>query len=205
MFPPFLHEDAAERRASVTSESSNPPVPVEITMAHFPMAARRTWCDRLGFHSSEAIGNFFVSDSSSFSSSSFSSPSPPAVDPVPTTSIKSQLLTNRPVCTSHNLTTPSSPPLAKNCPSGLIAKHRTITPSVRPGTTYCTHLVVGNGRKSLARGSCGTKLSGSMFSLRFIARGHRYRSRHRSNRSFTECSYAPTDRRLANFRGTKCP
>ena len=60
MFAPFLMEEAAERRASVTSESSKLPVPVEITTAHFPMAARRTWWDRLGFHSRDTIG-FFVS------------------------------------------------------------------------------------------------------------------------------------------------
>ena len=42
ILPPFLQEDAAESKASVTSESSGPPVPVEIRTAHFPMAARIT-------------------------------------------------------------------------------------------------------------------------------------------------------------------
>ena len=37
---PSLQDDAAESKASVISESSNPPVPVEITTAHFPTAAR---------------------------------------------------------------------------------------------------------------------------------------------------------------------
>ena len=42
MLPPLLLDDAAESKASVTSESSRPPVPVEMTTAHFPIAARST-------------------------------------------------------------------------------------------------------------------------------------------------------------------
>lgn len=76
MLPPFLHETAEERRASVTSESSGPPVPVDMMTAHFPTAARRQWWERLGFHSREAIGflSFFFSASLPSLPSSVSSP-----------------------------------------------------------------------------------------------------------------------------------
>mmetsp|Transcript_11225 Transcript_11225/g.16842 ORF Transcript_11225/g.16842 Transcript_11225/m.16842 type:complete len:203 (+) Transcript_11225:780-1388(+) len=175
MFPPSLQEDAAESKASVTSASSNRPVPVEITMAHFPMAARRQWWDRFGFHSIAAIGFLVSSD--------------PSSSPLSINLFKSQLFNKRDVCTSQSRTTPASSPLTRNCPSGLTLKHRTITvSSCFPGTQYSMHLVVGKGRKSLALGSWGTKLSGSIFNRRFIARGHKYRSRHRSKRSFTACS-----------------
>ena len=67
------------------------------------------------------------------------------------------------------------------------------------------HLAVGKGLRSLALGSLGTRLSGSIFKRRFIIRGHKYRSRHRSKVSRTECSYAPTDRKLGNFFGINSP
>lgn len=65
MFPPSLQEDAPESKASVTSASSSVPVPVETITAHLPMAARRQWCDRLGFHSIAAIG-FLVAPEASW-------------------------------------------------------------------------------------------------------------------------------------------
>ena len=58
--PPAPQDDAAERRASVTSEPSAPPVPVDITTAHRPAAATMQWWDRLGFHSMDTIGSLFA-------------------------------------------------------------------------------------------------------------------------------------------------
>ena len=49
---------------------------------------------------------------------------------------------------------------------------------------YLSSSVVGKGCRSAGLGSLGTKDSGSMSSRFLRVRGHRYRSRQRSKRSF---------------------
>lgn len=106
------------------------------------------------------------------------------------------LLISRPTLISHRLTTPSSPPLTTQFPSGLTLTQR--------ATVACWNLDeqwFGKGFKLLGLGSFGMRELGSMLSLTRCIRGARYKSSCLLNRCLMNWSYAGTKRREEYFFG----
>mmetsp|Transcript_28549 Transcript_28549/g.72642 ORF Transcript_28549/g.72642 Transcript_28549/m.72642 type:complete len:208 (-) Transcript_28549:1077-1700(-) len=104
----------------------------------------------------------------------------------------------RPDATSHTRRVPSSEPEASHWPLASGATQRTLP----AWPSYVMARLVGKGCRSWGLGSLGTRVSGSM-NMRFLrTRGHRYRSRQRSNMSLMKLGYMGTSRSELYARGT---